>query len=141
MWKRKLEAEAPGATSFYGSGKCEMNGSGSSKKILEAEVKAIKSTASTASTSLVFEATFFFFLEIFSEIETDLKPIWTSKKRKRPYWKRKRVVFKTVKLKRKRVDFKVVEAEAKAEAASFKKLEVEVKAEAEAIKNSTLPHH
>ena len=45
MWKRKLEAEAPEAAIFYesgsGSGKHEMNGSGSrrggSKKILEAD--------------------------------------------------------------------------------------------------------
>ena len=44
MWKRKLEAEAPEAAIFYGSGsgKHEMNGSGSSKKILEAE--AIKNS-------------------------------------------------------------------------------------------------
>ena len=52
MWKRKLEAEAPEAAIFHGSGrgsgscKCEMNGSGSgsgsgsSKKILEAEAEA-----------------------------------------------------------------------------------------------------
>ena len=41
MWKRKLEAEAPEAAIFHGSGsgsgKYKMNGSGSSKKILEAE--------------------------------------------------------------------------------------------------------
>ena len=46
MWKRtqKLEAEAPEAAIFYGSGsesgKHEMNGSGSCKKILEAEAEA-----------------------------------------------------------------------------------------------------
>ena len=48
MWKRKrkLEAEAPEAATFYGSrsGIYEMNGSGSgrgsSKKILEAEAEA-----------------------------------------------------------------------------------------------------
>ena len=56
MWKQKRKLEAPEAAIFYGSGsgKRKMNGSGggSSKKILEAE-------ASTASTTLVFEATFF----------------------------------------------------------------------------------
>ena len=48
MWKRKrkLEAEAPEAAIFHGSGSCKliMNGSrggrGSSKKILEAEAEA-----------------------------------------------------------------------------------------------------
>ena len=50
MWKRKrkLAVEAPEATIFYGSGKHEMNGSGngsgSSKKILEADGEAIKIT-------------------------------------------------------------------------------------------------
>ena len=46
MWKRKrkLEAEVPEAAIFYesGSGKREMNGSGSTKNILEAEAEAIK---------------------------------------------------------------------------------------------------
>ena len=49
MWKRKrkLEVEAPEAAIFYGSGsgKHEMNESGSSKKILEAEAEAIKITS------------------------------------------------------------------------------------------------
>ena len=52
MWKRKLEAEAPEAAIFYrsGSGKHEMNGSGTgsgserSQKILEAEAEAIKNS-------------------------------------------------------------------------------------------------
>ena len=41
MWKRKLEAEAPEAAIFHGSGSCkrEMNGSGSLKKILEVEAE------------------------------------------------------------------------------------------------------
>ena len=47
----------------------------------------------------------------------------------RTYWKRKQVVFKTVKLKQKWVNFKVIEAKAETEAASFKKLEVEVEVE------------
>ena len=42
MWKRKLEAEAPEAAIFHGSGKREMNGSGSSKKIFETEATSFK---------------------------------------------------------------------------------------------------
>jgi len=39
-----VEAEAPEAAIFHGSGscKCEMNGSGSSKKVLEAEAASFK---------------------------------------------------------------------------------------------------
>ena len=75
-------------------------------------------------------------LSFFHEYFEKLKPFWPStkwkRKRKRLYWKRKRVNFKTVKV------------EAEAEAASFKKLEAEVDAEvlhAEEVKNSPLQHH
>ena len=60
MWKRKhkLEAKAPEAAIFHGSGSCkrEMNGSGSgsgsSKKILEAEAEAVKNIGSGSDKNL-----------------------------------------------------------------------------------------
>ena len=108
MWKQKwkLEAEAPEAAIFHGSRsgscKCEMNESGSSKKISEAEAAIFKKVGSGSTTCesgsdknlllpplplLRYLRQDFFFTNIldFNKVE---------RKRKRLNWKREWVNFK-----------------------------------------------